>query len=100
MSNSYKYIDPDYTYIDPKSGILKNIVDITDPEDLLFFESAAVTKRINELYDNPIKIIGIESLFSIHKHLFQDIYAWAGKKRIINSKVSANACLRSLGLYL
>lgn len=37
MSNSYKYIDPDYTYTDPKSGILKNLVDITDSEDLLFF---------------------------------------------------------------
>lgn len=83
MSNSYKYIDPDYTYIDPKSGILKNLVDITDSEDLLFFESATVTKRINELYENPVNIIGIESLFSIHKHLFQDIYAWAGKKRVV-----------------
>lgn len=42
-----------------------------------------VTKRINELYDNPIKITGIESLFSIHQHLFQDIYSWAGEKRIV-----------------
>jgi len=83
MSNSYKYIDPDYTYIDSKSGLLKNLVDITDSEDLLFFESATVTKRINELYENPINIIGIESLFSIHQHLFQDIYAWAGKKRVV-----------------
>uniref|UniRef100_UPI001AE02FA0 Fic/DOC family protein n=1 Tax=Lunatimonas salinarum TaxID=1774590 RepID=UPI001AE02FA0 len=32
---------------------------------------------------NPIKIKGIESLFDIHKHLFQDIYVWAGKKRIV-----------------
>jgi len=83
MSNSYKYIDPDYTYTDPKTGILKNLVDISDAEDLLFLESVAVTKRINELYNKPIKIIGIESLFSIHQHLFQDIYAWAGKKRIV-----------------
>lgn len=81
MSNSYKYIDTDYTYSDPKSGILRNLVDVTDPEVLLFVESVAVTKRIQELYETPIKIIGIESLFAIHKHLFQDIYAWAGKKR-------------------
>ena len=72
MSNSYKYIDPDYAYTDPKTGILKNLVDVSDAEDLLFLESVAVTKRINELYNKPIKITGIESLFSIHQHLFQD----------------------------
>lgn len=83
MSNSYKYIDTNYTYVDSKSGILKNLVDITDAEDLLFFESVAVTKRISELHNKPIKIVGIESLFLIHKQLFQDIYAWAGKKRIV-----------------
>lgn len=34
MSDSYKYIDPDYTYTDPKSGLLRNIQDITDKEEL------------------------------------------------------------------
>ena len=81
MSNSYKYIDPDYTYTDPISGLLRNKQDITDPEVLIFVVSGAVTKRLQELYENPIKIEGIDSLFEIHKHLFQDIYNWAGKKR-------------------
>ncbi len=81
MSNSYKYIDPNYTYTDPISGLLLNKQDITDLEVLLFVESGAVTKRLQELYENPIKIEGIDSLFEIHKHLFQDIYTWAGKKR-------------------
>lgn len=81
MSNSYKYIDPDYTYTDPKSGLLRNLQDISDSAILLFVESAAVTKRLQELYENPIKIKGVESLFTIHKQLFQDIYAWAGQKR-------------------
>lgn len=83
MSNSYKYIDPDYTYTDPKTGLLRNLQDITDPEVLLFVESGAVTKRLQELNENPIKIKGIDSLFAIHKHLFQDIYTWAGIKRIV-----------------
>lgn len=83
MSNSYKYIDTDYTYADPKSGILRNLEDISDPDVLLFVESAAVTKRLKELYESPIKITGIDSLFEIHRHLFQDIYVWAGKKRIV-----------------
>jgi cell filamentation protein len=50
---------------------------------LLFIESGVVTKRLQELYNNPLKIKGIDSLFEIHKHLFQDIYVWAGKKRIV-----------------
>jgi cell filamentation protein len=83
MSNSYKYIDLGFTYIDPKTGLLKNLQDITDPDVLLFVESGAVTKRLQELYENPIKIKGIDSLFDIHKHLFQDIYIWAGQKRIV-----------------
>ena len=81
MSDSYKYVDPDYTYTDPKTGILRNLADIIDQDVLLFFESGAVAKRIQELYENPIKIKGVESLLTIHKHLFQDVYSWAGKKR-------------------
>jgi cell filamentation protein len=83
MSNSYKYIDPDYTYTDPKTGLLRNLQDITTFDVLLFVESSAVTKRLQELYESPIKIEGIDSLFKIHRHLFQDIYAWAGKKRMV-----------------
>ena len=83
MSNSYNYLDPDYTYTDPTTGILKNLADITDKDVLLFVESGAVTKRIQELYENPIKIKGTEGLFLIHRHLFQDIYSWAGKKRTV-----------------
>ena len=83
MSNSYKYIDPDFTYTDPETGILRNLQDITDPDVLLFVESGAVTKQLQELYEKPIKIKGIDNLFEIHRHLFQDLYAWAGKKRTV-----------------
>ena len=81
MPDSYKYVDPDYTYTDPKTGILRNLADITGPDVLLFFESGAVAKRIQELYEKPIKIKGADSLLSIHRHLFQDVYSWAGEKR-------------------
>jgi len=81
MSNAYKYLDPDFTYTDPKTGLLRNLQDITDPDVLLFVESSLVTKRLQELYEQPIKIKGTDSLFEIHSYLFQDIYAWAGKKR-------------------
>jgi cell filamentation protein len=81
MPDSYKYIDFDYIYTDPKTGTLRNLADITKPDVLLFFESGAVAKRIQELYEKPIKIKGADSLLSIHRHLFQDVYSWAGEKR-------------------
>jgi cell filamentation protein len=83
MSNFYKYIDSNFIYIDPNSGLLKNLQNITESDVLLFVESSAVTKRLQELYQNPIRIKGIETLFDIHRHLFQDIYIWAGNKRSV-----------------
>lgn len=83
MNNSYRYEDAKHIYIDPKYGVLKNIAGFTDSEDLHFFESITVSKRLNELYENPIEINSIRSLFSIHHHLFQDVYSWAGEKRVV-----------------
>ncbi len=57
MSDAYKYVDPDYTYTDPKTGILRNLAGLTDPEALLFFESGAVAKRIQELIHIRKKIM-------------------------------------------
>jgi cell filamentation protein len=82
MSNSYEYIDADFIYTDPNTGLLRNLQDISDPDVLFFVESGVVTKRLQELYENPIKIKGVNSLFEIHRILFLDIYDWAGKKRI------------------
>ena len=83
MPDSYKYIDLEYTYTDPETGVLRNLADISDPDVLLFFESGAVAKRIQELYEKPIKIKGVDSLLRIHRQLFQDVYSWAGKRRTV-----------------
>jgi len=84
MSNSYEYLDSDFTYTDSKTGILRNIQKITDPDILLFIESSAVAKRVKELYDTPLKIKNSSTLLIIHHHLFQDVYEWAGKVRTVN----------------
>jgi len=91
MRNNYEYLDPDYIYTDPKSGVLRNLADIADPDDLLFFESAAVIKRAHfatkfpaqELEAKPITIKNTATLFDIHRYLFQDVYHWAGQKRTV-----------------
>lgn len=81
MAENYKYVDSKYIYIDAETGILRNIPNFKSAEELLFFESVTVAKRIQELKNSSIIIIGIVSLFEIHKHLFQDVYEWAGEKR-------------------
>lgn len=83
MNNPYAYIDPDYTYTDPRTGILRNLEDIQDSDALLFAESGAVAKRLKELQTAPLKITGFASLLEIHRLLFQDIYDWAGKVRTV-----------------
>ncbi|GHU92440.1 cell filamentation protein Fic [Spirochaetia bacterium] len=83
MGKVYKYIDPDYTYIDPKTGVLLNLGNIADNDTLIFFESTAVTKRTKELEKSPVKIKGSTALFAIHRYLFQDVYTWADQKRMV-----------------
>jgi len=55
MSNAYKYLDPDYTYTDPKTGILRNLQDITDADvaQREFLRLLAIEKGLN-LNLNPL----------------------------------------------
>ena len=83
MRNNYQYVDPDYAYTDPKTGILRNNENIDNAELLTVFESIKSSERLEELLKNPIKIKNTMSLLAIHKHLFQDVYHWAGQKRTV-----------------
>jgi len=83
MGNSYQYIDPDYKYTD-KNGVLCNLANIEDEKVLLVYESLKVSKRVEELYENPIVLKDTDSLLTIHHYLFQDVYEWAGKIRTVN----------------
>ncbi|GHU38727.1 hypothetical protein FACS1894190_00960 [Spirochaetia bacterium] len=84
MRNAYQYLDPDYTYTDPQTGVLRNLANVTNQDDLLFLESASVLKRAKELAKKPIKIKDVKALLAIHQYLFQDVYQWAGKPRTVN----------------
>lgn len=81
--DSYRYLDPDFKYAD-KNGILHNLANIQNEKVLLAFESLKVTKRVEELLENPIKIKDSGTLLKIHRHLFKDVYEWAGKVRTVN----------------
>ena len=80
MTDDYRYIDPDYVYTDPKTGVLRNLAGVTNHDALTFAETAATAKRANELRVKPICVVDSGTLFAIHHHLFQDLYDWASKE--------------------
>lgn len=72
------------------NGTLKNLLGITDAEKVSIFEDRVTTVRQALL--NKAGIGGpmdFAQLKRIHRFIFQDVYAWAGKPRICNLKKSS-----------
>ena len=70
------------SYVYPGTSTLRNLRDIRDPEELRRFETRETFLRIEELQERPIEgNFDRAHLQAIHKHVFQDVYAWAGKPR-------------------
>lgn len=75
-------LDP---YVYPGTDILKNIPNIHSRQALDDAEADYVSLRLRELAENPLRgDYYFEHLCAMHKYIFQDIYAWAGKIRTIN----------------
>ena len=71
-------------YVYPGTNILKNLRDIRDQHHLDRVEAIS-TARIGELQLDPkAGQFDISHLKSIHRHIFQDIYPWAGEFRKVN----------------
>lgn len=67
------------------NGVLKNKLGITNIADLNAAESDLVGARIAELRENLIKgNFDLDHAKAIHKHLFQDVYPWAGEIRRVD----------------
>ena len=71
--------DAPYTY--PGSTVLRNKLGITNPARLDRMERLLVTQRASE--GIPRGRFGLAHLRAIHRHLFQDIYDWAGELRTV-----------------
>jgi cell filamentation protein len=68
-------------YVDPKSGVLKNRFGATTQEKLDRIEREFVVQRILE--GCPTGAFDLRHLQAIHRHLFQDIFDWAGEIRTV-----------------
>ena len=79
-----KYSDNDH-YLDLETGVLKNKLGIQDKIILEQREADYATARAYELAKTPLKgSFDLDHLKAIHRHLFGDVYAWAGKLRDID----------------
>lgn len=75
-----EFVDP---YIDPETGILRNLVGATTYQELREAEGNIVTLAEISLEGVP-HTVDLSELRTIHKNLFDKIYDWAGELRIVD----------------
>lgn len=69
-------------YFIPGTKVLKNRLGLDDAEELRIVEEKLVFLRIAELEAAPLKgAFDYAHFKAIHRHLFQDVYEWAGEER-------------------
>lgn len=79
---STEFVDP---YLDPETGLLRNRVAARTKVALDEAEGDLSFARLIQLMDHPPKATGdLAELRAIHRHLFQDVYEWAGAVRTVD----------------
>lgn len=73
-------VGPD-PYCYPGTTVLRNKLELADQADLDDFEADAVTQRGAEPL--PGGRLTPSHLRAVHRHLFQDVYRWAGRDRTV-----------------
>ena len=77
----YDATDDPYCY--PGTSILKNSLGLRTQAELAAFEAAITAQRADEPL--PAGGLTVDHYRAIHRHLFQDVYAWAGDYRTIRT---------------
>ncbi|MGH3864258.1 Fic/DOC family protein [Actinokineospora sp.] len=72
-------------YTDPATGVLFNLFDLADPVALAEVERDITFLRDGDLRRTPLPgKFDLNHLSAYHRHLFGDIYSWAGVPRRVN----------------
>lgn len=75
----------DRIYCYPNSDILINKLNIKDSDKLYVAERKLTAIRVQELFFEPIEgQFDLNHLCAVHKHIFQDVYTWAGDLRTVD----------------
>lgn len=72
----------------PGTTALRNLLDIEDPQLLEEAELALFLTRADEPF--PVGYFGVDHYLDLHRHLFQDVYPWAGEIRTIRIGKDSN----------
>ena len=84
--DSTEPVDP---YLDPETDLLRNKVGARTRATLDEAEGDLSFARLVQLMDRPVRPTGdLDELRAIHRHLFQDIYDWAGQLRTVDIRKS------------
>lgn len=79
------YLDPEHWDSSVGQGVLRNLVRARDYDELREIEDAAVGMRAMTLRAHGIPgSYDLAGLQQVHRHLFQDVYEWAGDLRTVN----------------
>jgi cell filamentation protein len=71
---------------DERNGVLKNKLGLVEPEDLTRLAADFASARIAQLLARPIRgHFDVPHLRAIHRHIFQDIFPWAGDFREVTT---------------
>lgn len=91
MQDKYGVQQDSYCY--PGTSILKNKFNIQSEKTLEEAETEFTLARVEEYTPTSFNQYNLEHLKSIHYHLFQDLYDWAGKLRQVDiSKSESRFC--------
>jgi cell filamentation protein len=82
----YDAVADKYCY--PGTTILKNKLDLRDAEELDAFEAEVSDARADE--ELPAGDLDFTHFKAIHRHLFQDVYDWAGEIRTVRMSRGGN----------
>lgn len=93
---SYEYERDDY-YCYPDSSVLRNKLNIKDEAELNAAEREITALRAAHLIENPLKgDLDFEYVKRLHRHLFADIYEWAGEIRSVDISKGIIFCQHEL----
>jgi len=84
-------VDP---YIDPASGTLRNLLGITDADELARAEAALSASRLVDLERRRLAgSYDLDHLQAFHRYILGDVYAWAGELRTVSISKGSVFCL-------
>ena len=88
LSDAVVYTAEDDPYSYPGTDVLKNLLDIKNADELQAFELEMTLLRSEEPL--PAGAFDPAHYRAVHRHLFQDVYPWAGEYRTVRTAKGGN----------